>query len=73
MIIPEWFFKEEQAHNKNIIEKVYNPKTLKQKTRENCEINARKLDKELAKKMINPYYFTKENLIKSLQNYSRKS
>ena len=30
MIIPEWFFKEEKSPMKKKIQKVYNPKTLKQ-------------------------------------------
>ena len=37
MIIPEWFFKEEQTPIKNKIKKVYNPKTLKQKARQNIK------------------------------------
>ena len=51
MITPEWLFKEEQAPIKKQIRKVYNPKTLKQITRENIEINDEELDKQLAKKM----------------------
>ena len=34
MIIPEWLFKEERSPIKKKIQKVYNPKTLKQKARE---------------------------------------
>ena len=62
MIIPERFFEEDQAPIKNKIKKVYNPKTLKQIARENIKLNDKELDKELAKKMINPYYFIDENL-----------
>ena len=58
MIIPEWFFIEEKTPNKNKIKKVYNPKTLKQLAREKIKLG----DKELAKHMINPYYFLDENL-----------
>ena len=58
MIIPEWFFKEEKTHIKKIIQKVYNPKTLKQLAREKIKLD----DEELAKMMINPYYFFDENL-----------
>ena len=58
MIIPEWFFKEEKSPIKKKIQKVYNPKTLKQLAREKIKLD----DKELAKKMINPYYFIDENL-----------
>ena len=62
MFIPEWLFKEGQAPTKNKIKKVYNPKTLKQKASENNKISDKELDKEIAEKMINPYYFTDENL-----------
>ena len=48
MIIPEWFFKEEQALIKNETKNVYNPKTLKQLAREEIKLN----DKELAKHII---------------------
>ena len=58
MIIPEWFFKEEKSPIKKKIQKVFNPKTLIQLTREKIKLN----DKELAKIMINPYYFFDENL-----------
>ena len=34
MIIPEWFFKEEKTPIRKKIQKVYNPKTLKQLARE---------------------------------------
>ena len=62
MIIPEWFFKEERSPSKKKIQKLYNPKTLKQIARENIKMNDKELDKEIAKKMINPYYFIDENL-----------
>ena len=58
MIIPEWFFKEEKTPIKKKIQKVYNPKTLKQLTREKIKLD----DKEFAKTMINPYYFIDRNL-----------
>ena len=63
MIITEWLFKEEQSPNKNKTKKVYNPKTFKQIARGNIKMN----DKELAKKMINPYYFIIENLKKGIK------
>ena len=50
--------KEEKAPIKKKIQKVYNPKTLKQLAREKIKLD----DKELAKMMINPYYFIDENL-----------
>ena len=58
MIVPEWLFKEEQTPIKKKIQKVYNPKTLKQLAREKIKLD----DKELAKMMNNPYYFIDENL-----------
>ena len=62
MIIPERLFKEEQTPIQNKIKKVANPKTLKQIARQNIKLNDKKINKELAKKMINPYYFIDENL-----------
>ena len=53
MIIPEWLFKE-NIENK----KIKNPKSLKQRARDNIKLDDMQLNKELAKKMINPYYFT---------------
>ena len=58
MIIPEWFYREERSPIKKKIQKVYNPKTLKQLAREKIKLD----DKELAKMMLNPYYFIDENL-----------
>ena len=58
MIIPDWFFKEEKTPVKKKIQKVYNPKTLIQIAREKIKLD----DKELAKIMINPYYFIDKNL-----------
>ena len=58
MIITEWFFKEEKTPIKKKIQKVYNPKTLKQLAIEKIKLD----DKELAKIMINPYYFIDKNL-----------
>ena len=58
MIKPDWLFKEERSPIRNKIQKVYNPKTLKQLAREKIKFD----DKELAKMMINPYYFIDENL-----------
>ena len=58
MIIPEWFFKEEKSPIKKKIQKVYNPKSLKQLAREKIKLD----DREFAKIMINPYYFIDQNL-----------
>ena len=53
MIIPEWLFKEPIENNN--IRKIYNPKSLKQLARNNIGLDEKQLNKELAKKMINPY------------------
>ena len=58
MIKPDWLFREEKSPIKKKIQKVYNPKTLKQLAREKIKLD----DKELAKIMINPYYFIDKNL-----------
>ena len=57
MIIPDWLFKEERSPIKKKIQKVYNPKTLQQLARQKIKMNDKELDKEIAKKMVNPYYF----------------
>ena len=59
MIIPERLFKE-PIENKN--NKIYNPKSLKQIARDKIKLNDKQINKELAKKMINPYFFTDRNL-----------
>ena len=55
MIIPEWLFRE-PVENK--IKKIYNPKSLKQIARNNIRLDDKQLNRELAKKMINPYCFS---------------
>ena len=55
MIIPEWLF-QEPIENK--IKKIYNPRSLKQIARDNIILDDKQLNKELANKMINPYYIT---------------
>ena len=47
MIMPEWLF-EEPIENK--INKIYNPKSLKQIARDNIKIDDKQFKKELAKK-----------------------
>ena len=59
LIIPEWLF-QEPIENK--INKIYNPKTLRQLARNNIRLDDKQLNKELARKMLNPYYFTDRNL-----------
>ena len=65
MIIPEWLF-QEPVENK--INKIYNPKSLKQLARNNIKLDDKQLNKELTKKMINPYYFTHRNLKVGFKN-----
>ena len=57
MIIPEWLFKEP------IEIKIYNSKPLTQIARDNIKLDDKQINEELAKKMLNPYYFTDRNLI----------
>ena len=42
--------------------KIYNPESLKNLARNNIKLGDKQLNKELARKMINPYYFTDRNL-----------
>ena len=63
MIIPEWLFKENATPIKKTIQKVYNPKTLKQLAREKIKLD----DREFAKIMINPYFFIDNNLKNSFK------
>ena len=55
MIIPKWLF-QEPVENK--IDKIYNPKSLKQLARDSITLDDKQLNGELASRMINPYYFT---------------
>ena len=55
MVIPEWLF-QEPIENK--IRKIYNPKSLRQLTRDNIRLDDRQLNGKFARRMINPYYFT---------------
>ena len=59
MTIPEWLFRE-PIENK--IRKLYNPKPFRHLARDNNELDDKQLNKELAKKMINPHCFTDRNL-----------
>ena len=65
MIKPEWLF---QEPIENIPRNKYSPKALNQIVRENFKIDVMKLSKELAKRMINPYYFTDGALQVGLNN-----
>ena len=55
MIIPEWLF---QELFENKINKIYNPKPLRQLARANIRLDDRQLNSELARRMNIPYYFT---------------
>ena len=57
MIIPEWLFRKPIENRK-----IYNPKSLRQLARGNIRLDVKQLNKELARRMINPYYFTDRNL-----------
>ena len=59
MIIPEWLFQEPIEKK---MKTIYNPKSLKQLARNNIKLDDKQLNKEIARKMINPYYFTDKNL-----------
>ena len=54
MIIPEWLFKESVDNKIKILE---NPKSLKQIAIEKIKLDDKLLNKELAEKVINPYFF----------------
>ena len=54
LIIPEWLFREKQRPFNSKNKKMYNPKTLEQITRQNIKKKDKELDKDLAKKLINP-------------------
>ena len=55
MIIPERLF-QEPVENK--INKLYNPKPLRQLARDNIRLDDKQINKELARRIINPYYST---------------
>ena len=59
MIIPEWLF-QELVENK--INKIHNRRSLKQIARDKIRLDDKQLNKESAKKMLNPYYFSDKNL-----------
>ena len=59
MIIPEWLFLELVENKKK---KIYNYKSLKQLARDNIRLDDKQLNKDFAKKMLNPYYFTEKIL-----------
>ena len=52
MIIPEWLF---QEPIENRIKKIYNRKSLKQIAMEKIKLDDKQINKDLAKKMLNPH------------------
>ena len=58
MIIPEWLFQELVGQKSR---KIYNAKPLRQLARDNIRLDHKQFKKELARRMINPYYFTDKN------------
>ena len=56
-IIPNNFFKENQSLTTKINTQNFNPKSLKEIAIDKLNLNNRELNKEIAKKMLNPYYF----------------
>ena len=59
MNIPDILIKGERS---SIKKKIYNPKNLRQLARQNKKKKDKELNKEIAKKLINPYYFWDQNL-----------
>ena len=55
MIIPDWFF---QEHNENKPRKILNPKPLREIAKDIIKTDDKQLNEELAKNMIDPFYFT---------------
>ena len=64
LILPEWLF-QEPIENEiiNLMKlKIYKPKPLKHIARAQIKLDDKQLNKESAKEMISPYYFTDRNL-----------
>ena len=55
MIITEWLF-QEPIENK--VNRINNPHSLKQLAQDNIRLDDKQLNKKLARKMINPFFFT---------------
>ena len=66
-IIPNNFFNENLSSSSKINTKKYNPLKLSDLARDKIKLNDRELNKELAKKMLNPYYFKNKNLYNILK------
>ena len=59
MIIPEWLF-QEPIENK--INRIFNPRSLRQLARNNIRLDDIQLNGEFGRRMLNPYYFSDRNL-----------
>ena len=59
MIIPELLF-QEPIENK--INRIYDPRSLRQLARNNIRLDDIQLNGELGRRMLNPYYFSDRNL-----------
>ena len=53
------------------VEKINNPKSLKELARNEIKLNDRELNKEIAKKMLNPYYFKDKDFYRFFENKFR--
>ena len=56
-IIPSYFFNENPFSSSKLNTKKYNPPKLSDLARDKMKLNDRELNKELARKMLNPNYF----------------
>ena len=56
----------------SIPRRIYNSKRLKQTTRDTIKIDDKQLNKGLAKKIVNPYYFT-DRILKITFNFNLNS
>ena len=64
IIIPEWFFKEEQGPIRKKLKYAYNAETLKQIARDNIRLHDKELVKELTKKYYLNYFYRQIDLLK---------
>ena len=66
-IIPSNFFNENPSSSSKLNTKKYNPSKLSDLARDKIKLNDRELNKEIARKMLNPYYFKNKNLYNFLK------
>ena len=60
LIIPEWFF---QGPTENKPRRIKIPKPLREKPRDQIQLDDKHIIKQVAKKMLNLYYFTDRVLL----------